>query len=243
MNKNVMIQAAQSGFTLIELLVVVSILAVISFIAVSGVGDYEAEAQKQLVHTEMKRITKAIYRFKADTGYFPKEGFFAATASSEESNLDFLFSTPMNGSTEIAPWNVEESIGWNGPYLAFESAQKLYVYPGSGDNFCALPPITANLVIGLEDTFVSFEEYLVPDLTASPPVTGYQGGCFALHNDGLWIPKESSGQPYQYHLDFTNTGYPDCTTNTCIALLSAGPNGQFDNGDSDDIVKILKVNN
>ena len=237
----------QIGFTLIELLVVVSILAVISMIVVVQVDGYELQAEKQLAYTDMKRIAKAIYRFKADTGYFPKEGSFEATASLEENNLDFLFSSPMNGSSEISPWNVDAGIGWNGPYLTFESAQKLYVYPGSGDNYCASPPITNNIVIGLEDTFISLGEYPVQDLTASPPVTGYQGDCFALHNNGLWAPKELSGQPYRYLLAFENNSYSDCPVDTpivgCLALISSGPNGLFENGNGDDIVKILRVNN
>jgi len=73
----------QNGFTLIELLVVVSILAAIAFTTTTSLQGIDSEVDDQLTQVELLEVAKAVRQFRADTGYFPKEGRFdlAATAT------------------------------------------------------------------------------------------------------------------------------------------------------------------
>ena len=229
----------QSGFTLLELLMVVSILAIISVISASTFGGLEEKTQEQLAHTEMKIIINGIYRFKADTGYFPREGMFstedsdATDAEDIQSDFNFLFLSPTKSGDIISSRDDLNGIGWNGPYLTQDSAQVLHVLTSSD---CAADAISlsGNRVFSIEDTFSSSREYTTAD------------SCFVVFDAGAWIAKPVSGQPYRYVLDFSNANYLDCTGGLdCIALISAGPDGGFSNtvGNGDDIVQILRVNN
>lgn len=242
----------QSGFTLLELLVVVSVLASLAGIAAVAMDGYEQEAQEQLVHVEMKRIASAIYRFKEDTGYFPKEGIFtadnlfgASDSSSkkslydEKSNLSWLFSTPelhdTNGDgdtdgsdtapTERLPWNHNTGRGWHGPYLTLESQQLLSTQD------CDLS------ITGKSSSFATVADPFERRKT-------YSGSdkCLLVLNEGNWIAREFSGMPYQYDVEYTNTNIPDCTT-SCIAIISAGSNSKFgEPTNNDDIVTVLRAN-
>ncbi|GAB6071126.1 hypothetical protein JCM30760_22230 [Thiomicrorhabdus hydrogeniphila] len=73
----------QKGFTLIELLIVVSILAAIAFTTTTSLQGVDSEVDDQLAQIELLEVVKAVRQFRADTGYFPKEGRFdlAATAT------------------------------------------------------------------------------------------------------------------------------------------------------------------
>ena len=232
-------QGLQTGFTLIELLTVVSILAAIAFTAASTFGGLEERSQEQLVHTEMKTVVNAIYRFKADTGYFPRQGVFSGEDSDAtdpediQSDLNFLFLSPTVAGNIISPRNASSGVGWNGPYLTQSSAQTLHVKTASDCdiNSVGLPGFR---VFSIEDTFTLPRQYSPAD------------NCFVVLSDGSWTPKSVSGQPYRYILSFTNSNFLDCTGGTdCIALISAGPDGSFSGtiGNGDDIVTILRVNN
>lgn len=233
----------QRGFTLIELLVVVSILAAMATISVSVIGGYDQRARAELVNVEMKNIANAIYRFQQDTGYFPKEGLFSVTAPAYTSDFEFLFASPRDAaSTEILPWNAAIGRGWNGPYLTTDSRQRL-IAPNTE---CDLDVVTiTNSVAGLEDPFQQKLTLVNTD------------DCFAVRSSaGDWTPKDYAGRAYRYETAFAHpSAYPNCTsgTNTCIALVSAGPDGNFgdtnndgvygdNSADNDDIVRILRVN-
>ena len=253
----------QQGFTLLELLVVVSVLAALAGIAAVAVDGYEQEAQEQLVQVEMKRIANAIYRFKEDTGYFPKEGIFTAdnlfgtSDSSPEkseyedfSNLSWLFSSPQlydtNGdgdtdgsdsnSTNLLDWSVVTGRGWNGPYITTESQQRFLssncdLYPDDLSTLDVDSSIPAK-----SDTFERGKSY-DPD----------NDECFILYDNGVWIPKEASGMPYRYDIEYYSAYHPDCidNSNTCVALISAGKDSSFSastDASGDDIVFVLREN-
>jgi len=93
---------------------------------------------------------------------------------------------------------------------------------------------------GVEDVFS--KQYIFSDIGNTYDASA---NCFASLVNGQWQPSVSSGQAYQYHLDFKNDDYSDCPTTGagCIAVLSAGRNAVFNNGGSDDVVNILRVNN
>lgn len=247
----------QQGFTLIELLVVVSILAAMAGIAVSAVGGYEQKARADLAQTEIKRIANAIQKFKKDTGYYPNTGVFSTSQGTEGSensvkaDFSFLFYSPSKGATdtnspaqEILPWDISAMRGWNGPYLTMDSidymrkggcAQKQYeddvkAFPKGVNN-----PQDANAIMAISDTFESRANY-----------NEQTELCFVTRQDkdNALIAKPFSGQPYHYETAFKNNRYPDCSESGagCIAVISAGKNGVFENGNLDDIVQILRVN-
>lgn len=256
------IAVVQQGFTLIELLVVVAVLATMAGIAASVVGNYDQQAREQLVHTEMKNIAKAIYRFKQDTGYFPREGIFkdedtaAVKPNDRLTDMGFLYISPEKSGSTLSQWDAIARLGWNGPYLAPDSQQRLHSLDSSSQSYCyetaTLNSITIGVhsVIAVADTFESIQANTINDV------------CFVIHDAGGWTPKIVSGNAYRYMTNFENTNYLNCDAAPgCIALLSAGPDGEYTGGvsvdvyseggsigsvpaggDGDDIVKILRVN-
>ncbi|MBE9398856.1 prepilin-type N-terminal cleavage/methylation domain-containing protein [Pontibacterium sp. N1Y112] len=241
----------QQGFTLLELLVVVSVLASLAGIAAVAMDGYEQDAQEQLVHVEMKRIANAIYRFKEDTGYFPKEGMFTAdnlfgasdssTTKSKyehQNNLGWLLSAPelydTNGDNDTdssdgdprnrLPWNHSTGRGWNGPYLTIESKQLLSTQDcdlsvtGSNNSFDAIA-----------DPFERKKTYSGSD------------SCFLVLDEGNWVSREFAGMPYRYDTNYKDSNVSECTS-SCIALISAGKNSEFNEATAtdDDIVIVLR---
>ena len=245
---------SNKGFTLIELLVVVSILAAISGIGVSAVGGYLQKARQDLVHTEMKRIAGAVLKFNADTGYFPGEGVFAAPGDTlaDKSDFSFLFYSPREDGpdaktvgNEILPWNMDAERGWNGPYLDPDAIDYMRTDSGDGrdhEKDIRVFPLNAarrgkaNGIIGLEDPFKSF-------IKSGKP-SGPRFVSRTDKEDNLWEARPYAGKPYLYETAFKNNRYPECaeTGTGCIALLSAGKNGEYENGSNDDIVRILRIN-
>ncbi|RDE18304.1 prepilin-type N-terminal cleavage/methylation domain-containing protein [Motiliproteus coralliicola] len=253
----------QQGFTLIELLVVVSVLAAMATVAVVAVGGYDQRAREELVVTEMKQIASAIYQFKRDTGYFPEQGgLFASTAANttnvDKADLGFLFIKPRDEGTVASstpdgdlqsPWNINSNRGWNGPYLSNDSIKRLRIDPPgtvANDSNCELDTgvgsldifgINANrkqdstAIIALGDPFERNRTYTSAD------------SCFVVYKDGFWVGRNAPGQPYLYDTQFVNGNFPQCTSASgCIALLSAGPDGEYEDGNGDDVVRILGVN-
>ena len=134
----------QSGLTLLEMLVTISILAAVSFISTVTYSKTHQEANDRLVRAEMMAIGQALRKFKQDTGYYPKTGFFDLTSSGgvvPYANLpshsgatiaaqDRWFYSPANlwqlrtrmsplaGTThQLEGWDPETGRGWRGPYL------------------------------------------------------------------------------------------------------------------------------
>lgn len=237
MKKTLPISRKQQGFTLLELLVVVSVLAAMAGIAAVAMDGYEQEAQEQLVHVEMKRIANAIYRFKEDTGYFPKEGVYTAdslslagqdkTVYDTAENLTWLFANPKSDLS----WNPNVGRGWHGPYITTESQQRYKV----GD--CDLVP---NFVTSLNvsESFVA----LADTFERTKAYTNTDDDCFIVRDKGNWIPRAFSGMPYQYDLAYTNSEIPDCST-SCVAIISAGKNSEIgESTNNDDIINVLRAN-
>lgn len=87
------------GFTLIELLVVVSILSAIAFTTATGLQYIDREVDSQLTTVELAEVAKAVRQFRADTGYFPREGVFDVKATSTTGCSSSLFDSLSGGSS------------------------------------------------------------------------------------------------------------------------------------------------
>jgi prepilin-type N-terminal cleavage/methylation domain-containing protein len=81
LNRQALNAVKQQGFTLLELLVVVSILAALAFTTATSLQGVDQTVDAQLERTELAEVAKAVRQFRADTGYFPKEGPFDIQSS------------------------------------------------------------------------------------------------------------------------------------------------------------------
>ena len=75
------VRATGAGFTLIELLIVVAIMAAIAGTAYGLYYDATEEAMEELSRVQMEELAKALWQFRRDTGYFPRQGPFALVAA------------------------------------------------------------------------------------------------------------------------------------------------------------------
>jgi prepilin-type N-terminal cleavage/methylation domain-containing protein len=146
------------GLTLIELLVVVAILATVAGTVLVSQEGVEDRALRDITRTELQRVREAVLRFRADTGFLPKQGPYALrieTAGGEvevpvgidsddyrawfnsPANLSQLYENPLAQnpthpsavSTLDRAWDPDLARGWNGPYLG---AQGQSVSVGDG---------------------------------------------------------------------------------------------------------------
>ena len=256
----------QQGFTLIELLVVVSILAALAGLTSVAMDGYQQDSEEKLTRVEMQRISNAIRRFKADTGYWPKMGLFEYSPTTPTSlksyhddyyanaiDFSWLFYPPtkhiagkkfsgswVDDDTEISKWQIESSIGWNGPYIDIPAAKEI-VAGTDCQNFndtemtallsepSGYPSSMKRRSIGIIDRF---ERNWQKTKTNTYCVT-------TRHQDDFnqYIPDVISGSPYLYETDYTDTG--SCSGG-CIAIRSLGKDSS-DSNDDDDIVFVLKV--
>lgn len=254
----------QQGFTLIELLVVVSILAALAGLTSVAMDGYQQDSEEKLTRVEMQRISNAIRRFKADTGYWPKTEKNLPTENytkEDKASFSFLFNKP----DHILAWDVEYAIGWHGPYIDLPAIKTVIVdslNPSKGctdglaspDGFLTQTQLNAiatssDRMNGLIDRFQHVRKDNSGDVKASS--SEY---CVLTRDDKSptkFKVAEYSGSPYLYRIDYPQNSY--CSSaNKCIALQSFGPNG-IDESDEDslttaqkekidDIVFILKLN-
>lgn len=223
---------AELGFTLIELLVTLGIIATVAGLAVQIFSGVDDQTSDRLVRLEMREVTSAIQRFRRDTGYFPKDGPFAASIENIDgdavndvavpSNLFQLFFQPvdLNGNA-ILPYDPATGTGWNGPYLTELDALTVTVgddldVDGSGD------PLDGNAVRvrGVGDPF-----------SARPAGAAY-----------IWVNGDldqvaNLGRPFFYFNDETASDGVDDDVANCIVpcLVSAGPDGVYEAGKSDGV--------
>lgn len=232
----------QQGFTLIELLVVVSILAALAGLTSIAMDGYQQDAEAQITRVEMQRIANAIRRFKADTGYWPRdEGYVykynGTNDNTDPANFSFLFNRP----DQINQWTPEYAIGWHGPYVNFDAMRTIALDIISQDG-CdgATNAIIASLEqfsYGLVDRFQQIREIN----------TGEDYCVLTRDQDNMAEFKvaEFSASPYLYDADYSNAGNALCSGSSgCVALRSFGADGVDNHGidASDDIVFVLAVN-
>lgn len=209
----------QSGFTLIEMLVVLSVVAAVAGIGIQSLGQVRASSQTALVHSEINQIAKAIQRFRADTGYWPKEGPFSSDVNGDvthPASFAQLFWAPNDGTNDILPFDKVSGTGWNGPYLRELDAAQVTV----GNNITATgggnPAAgTASAIIGIGDPFERAAD-----------------GSYFIWQNGAGVELASLGRPFLYFFD-PATSITGCQV---PCLISLGPDGTYAAGGADDII-------
>ncbi|MEM1159539.1 MAG: prepilin-type N-terminal cleavage/methylation domain-containing protein [Pseudomonadota bacterium] len=242
---------SQGGLTLLELLVVLGIIAAVAGIGVQVYTGVNDDAEEALVRSEMRQIVSAIQRFRADTGYFPKQGPFDTTfdgvASTDAgdgddgtfdqspANLRQLFEPSFTEFDDagtrvvrqIMEFDEDSGTGWNGPYVTELDALRVNVgtnlqpsgtgFPEQGtfSNGCPLDQAACG-VRAIGDTF------------AAQPIGDY----FRWVNAGGNVEFDPNlGRPYYYFSADTAVGVVQGCVVPC--LVSAGPDGVYEAGDSD----------
>jgi len=240
----------QQGFTLIELLVVVSILAALAGLTSVAMDGYQQDSEEKLTRVEMQRISNAIRRFKADTGYWPKTetengNKFGANdsivdyAGTDAANFGFLFNKP---DEDMPNWNPEYAIGWHGPYIDLAAIKAITIdslNPNLGCSGSSNAAITAlPRINGLVDRF--------QQIRATTPGTTYCVLTREKKDHTKFKVAEYSASPYLYETDFDHADSALCEdgVNDCIALRSFGSDGIDNDGadTSDDIIFVLQQN-
>ncbi|MEM9147261.1 MAG: type II secretion system protein [Pseudomonadota bacterium] len=213
----------QAGITLIELLVALGIIAAVAGLGIQVLTDVERDTEARLARAEMRTVASALRRFRADTGYWPKQGIFGSdtgTQALHPANFSQLFTQPANGSGAILPFNQASGTGWNGPYLSELDAATVTVGAMNPDG------------TGDPGTGAVFEFRGIGDTYAEP-----SDGTFFLWRDGNDDPL-TLGRPMLY------IPAPDATvacTDAC--LIGLGPNGTYDLGGGDDhVVELGRLN-
>nr|WP_321465087.1 prepilin-type N-terminal cleavage/methylation domain-containing protein [uncultured Desulfobulbus sp.] len=223
----------QDGYTLLELLVVVAILAAISFIASGTFKGVAEHADERLAYSEMQQIASALRQFKADTGYFPREGVFRLTADGGEvttvpshddgsddewfyspANLYQLLATtsPLPATHPLATWNAETGRGWRGPYLSGFADGEVNI----GDDLNPTDPDLADNDSGDPTAGTMVDVVGIADPFDHKPI----GSIFQWSN----IPSgDAWGRPYLF--------LQTAASPNRWQLVSMGPDGAYNTGD------------
>lgn len=224
----------EAGFTLLELLVVIAILVALAGGVVLALGDVLDQSSTQVARTEMLEIKNALLRFRADTGFLPKQGPFelaapeipctgAANGSAplpagktrewfcSPAHLGALYTDPLAGTGHpLETWQPDTGRGWRGPYLTQQGEGLVDVGEG------LLPDGTGSPVAGA----VLFEARGVADPFVGDPVGNYLVWRMA---PGL-PPHARWGRPY-FVFDLDDQGASDPAKEARI--VGIGPDGQY----------------
>ncbi|MDO9282576.1 MAG: prepilin-type N-terminal cleavage/methylation domain-containing protein [Methylotenera sp.] len=103
------------GFTLLELLVTLTLLALVAGASVMALDGVDDDAKPQIVQNEMFEISKAISRFRKDTGYYPPQDHPADFSALFSSECPFLAQPAL---VHLCTKNPDTGRFWRGPYLA-----------------------------------------------------------------------------------------------------------------------------
>ena len=208
------LRRAARGLTLLEMLVVMGVLAAVAGVGVQLLTGVQDEAEETLARAEMRNLAAAIRAFRRDTGYWPRQGPFAAAATgTEPADMSQLFVQPNDGTDDILPWASAAGAGWNGPYLSELDAVSVTVGPMGADGAGDPETGVAAALRGVGDTF------------AAPAVGGYFAWSSAS-GDALVL-----GRPILFIVA------PGAGVNCAGAcLIGFGPDGAYDLGLDDDVV-------
>lgn len=152
---------AGGGFTLLELLVVVAILAAVASLAYGYMGGVQQRLDDDADRVQIAELARALRQFRADTGFYPRQGPFRLSGDNgsvtladctsdcfySPANLGQLLTAPCRDEDAAQPFGFvvpvcpvnenpadpAEPRRWRGPYLQINAGGSLrYVDVGSG---------------------------------------------------------------------------------------------------------------
>ncbi|HAY13471.1 MAG TPA: prepilin-type N-terminal cleavage/methylation domain-containing protein [Fimbriimonadaceae bacterium] len=95
-----------AGFSLVEMMVVVSIIGILTAIAVPKFNDIQRKSRESALRTDLQVYRSAIYVFYSDTGLYPSTLSDLAARTAPSTGLN------ANGATR----NLVDT-SWRGPYV------------------------------------------------------------------------------------------------------------------------------
>ncbi|PPD33560.1 MAG: hypothetical protein CTY19_07370 [Methylomonas sp.] len=238
-------QPAQVGFTLLELLVVITVMGILSTMAVMSYDGVQEQGQYDTTRFKMTEIRNALLQFRRDSGSndFPGQGQYdctdAANGNPSNANPDFNFPAEAgsNDSEKIAwcrhpanfwmlfvdpfgrathdQWNEDTHRGWHGPYLTRKSG----LLNLSAGNPAGLP--TQSGIWGIADTYLNSTATGIAWSTLSEPERGGRPYWFLPDTDSDNQPDErivSLGPDNSYAGSGTNECLPNAN-NLILCLL------------------------
>jgi prepilin-type N-terminal cleavage/methylation domain-containing protein len=108
---------SKKGFTLVELLVVISIIALLSTIAIVSLGSARAKARDTARIADMKQVSTALEQFYADQGGYPIEPAVMGTTTYEIGQTADKALCNLNGTPGGLSWNTLSACGTNTVYM------------------------------------------------------------------------------------------------------------------------------
>jgi prepilin-type N-terminal cleavage/methylation domain-containing protein len=232
----------EAGFTLLELLVVIAVLVALAGGVVLALGDVMNESASQVARTEMLEIKNALLRFRADTGFLPRQGPFelvdtdptdpmdtcipsAAIGSvplpaagrawfCSPANMDALYTNPLSGTGHpLETWQPDTARGWRGPYLTQQGEGRVDV----GDNL--LSDGTGSPVAG---TVLSEMRGVADPFVGDPVVVGPD--TYLAWRIAPTLPSHPRwGRPY-FLFDLDDQGVSDSKE---ARIVGMGPDGTY----------------
>lgn len=228
----------RAGFTLLEIMTVVVLLATVTGGVLVLFGDVEDDATDQIALSEIQEIRKALWRFKKDTGWLPKQGPFdletqpggavplsnlpgyvpagqEAAWFQTPANFWQLYENPLAGTGHpLEQFNPNTGRGWRGPYLTRTGEGLVDV----GDNLQT--DGSGNPTTGT----VLSQVHAVADPFVAQPING---SYLVWRTEPGDPPLSRWGRPYLlFDLDDTSVA----------RLVSMGRNRTYEGGAGDDIV-------
>lgn len=256
-----------AGFSLLEMLTVIALIAAVAFIATATMTGLRAKADDQIVVAEMQQVAKALKQFRQDTGYWPGEGPFAlapagcavtgaginpaalpSCAGTTHAERKRWLESPANfyqlmerpdicsghALEGLETWDAARAVGWRGPYIkGFESGYvdlRDNINPGAAG--AGGDPLAGSNVPDVPGIADPFEH--APETVAGGTLLDWSARPRPNR-----IERSRWGRPYLFFSNSATAAGSSLCPENGPALVSMGPDGEYDQGADDDLVLCL----
>lgn len=107
----------RSGFTLVEITMAISLLSVLTAVAIPQIERMAIKAREARLKSDLRTVREAIDRMAADTGRYPGTIDILRMTSAPTTGTWGPDSSPWNPSVVQAPLGGVDPAKWRGPYL------------------------------------------------------------------------------------------------------------------------------
>ncbi len=108
--------ATRNALTLAELVLVLCILVALAGVAIPIVSSNVSDAADSSTRASLAALRESMSDYWRDTKHITLDGVTTQSSEADRFKTDWLFKSPVNGSTSAAFDPVLKQ-GWNGPYL------------------------------------------------------------------------------------------------------------------------------